>query len=163
MYLKHNSVRLRVLMPCKVVADEEADLVILRTIDGDKGIMPNHEPCTVALGHGALRLRRGKERIDALTVAGGYAVIRDGEVVVMTPVADTPERIGRVVAAIAEERKKNEQHEQAADLEMSRAETALRQTLVRREGSAYATLKGQFEKGDDKDEAWKERGKRKGK
>ena len=155
-------VRLRVLMPGKVVMDEEADYVILNAVDGDKGILPGHEPCTVALGYGPLRLRRGKERVEALTVAGGFALVRDGQVSIMTPIADTPERIGRAIAAITREREQNKLQEQAADLEMSRAETALRHTLVRREGSAYAILKGQFEKGDDWDGAGKPGNKRRG-
>ena len=156
------SVRLRVLMPGKVVADEEADIVILRTVDGDKGIMPNHEPCSVVLSHGLLRLRRGAARVDAFIVAGGFATVRDGQVTVMTPVADTPELFSRAVEAVSSEREQSKLQEQAVDKEITRAEALLRQTLVRRDISAYAILKGQLEKGDDADEGRKAGSRRRG-
>lgn len=133
-------------MPGKVVLDEDVEMVVLSSIGGDIGILPGHEPASIALNNGTLRVRRGGETEAALTVAGGYATVRGGAVNVMTPIADTPERIGQAIREIMAEREQNKLYEQAANTEMNRAETALRQILVRREGSSFAILKGRFEK-----------------
>jgi F-type H+-transporting ATPase subunit epsilon len=138
-------VRLRILTPGGVFADELFDMVILRAKDGDMGILPGHEPCSVALGYGTLRVRKDGARADAYAVVGGFAQVRGDQVVVLTPVADTPERLAQAIANIARDRADNKLQEQVSDLEVSRAETALRRTLVHQEGSAFAILKGQLE------------------
>lgn len=138
--MSENHVRLRVSMPAKVVLDDTVDMVILRTVNGDMGVLPNHEPASVELVNGPLKVRKNGEYTVALTVAGGFASVRDGSVNIMTPIADTPERIRRAINEIIEERERNRQHEQAANLESNRAEAALRQILIRREGSVYTIL-----------------------
>ena len=142
---KSKNVRLLVSMPGKVVMDERVEMVILSSVQGDIGILPGHEPASVILDNGPLRVRRAGETTVVLTVAGGFATVRDGVVNVMSPIADTPEHIEQAVRAIIAEREQNKLYEQAANLEVSRAESALRHILVRRENSTFAILKGRLE------------------
>jgi F-type H+-transporting ATPase subunit epsilon len=151
--MNEKKLRLLVTMPAKVVVDELVDMVILTTKEGHMGILPGHEPATVALDNGALYAGRGggsgsggsggSGRSDggaALTVLGGYATIRDDVVRVMTPIADTPEHINQALLAISREQEQNKQYERTANLEVSRAEMALRNILLRREGSVLPFL-----------------------
>ena len=148
--MNNKFLRLTVAMPGKVVLDEDVDMVILSAADGDKGILPNHEPVSFALRDGPLSIRRGgaAECEAALAVAGGFATVRDGVLNVMTPIADTPERIGKAIESIVRERELNKAYEQTANMEANRAEAAIRHILVRREGSAYSILKGNLGGGD---------------
>ncbi|MCL2058608.1 MAG: F0F1 ATP synthase subunit epsilon [Oscillospiraceae bacterium] len=139
--MREKKVRLVVSMPGKVVMDDEVDMVILTTAAGDKGILPGHEPSSVVLRSGALRVVRGGASEVALTVLGGYATIQDGAVNVVTPIADTPENIEQAVNAIIAEREHNIKYEQTANLEISRAEMALRNILLRRDDSTFAIPK----------------------
>ena len=147
--MREKKIRLVVSMPGKVVMDEEVDMVILSTTEGDKGVLPGHEPASVVLASGALRVVRGGESEVALTVLGGYATVRGGAVNVMTPIADTPGRIEQAVNAIIAEREQNIKYEQAANLEVSRAEMALRNILLRRDDATFAIPKSRIGNGGD--------------
>ena len=186
--MKEKKVRLIVSMPGKVVMDESVEMVILTAVEGNIGILPGHEPCSIALRSGVLRVRReGREGRDsrsevALMVMGGFATVQDsgdgggsgrgvdgdggiggegsdersgdggGEgsgdggrssvVNVVTPVADTPERIEQAINAIMKEREQNIKYEQTANLEINRAEMALRNILLRRDDSMFSFPKG---------------------
>ena len=128
-------------MPGRVVLDEDVDMAIISTPDGDVGVLPNHEQASIVLRDGPLRIRKGAENVVALTVLGGFATVRRGALNVTTPFADTPERIDQAIAALAREREQNKIYEQTANMETNRAEAAIRHILVRREGSTFTILR----------------------
>jgi len=147
--MANKAVRLRVLTPNRVVADEEFDLVIMKTIDGDKGILPGHEPCLTALDIGLLRGLRGKDDAATFKVLGGFASVHNNEVTVMSSVADAPEKIDQMIEKIKKERAENKIYEKTADVEMNRVEMALRRSLVKNDISAYAIIKGKMKKEEE--------------
>jgi len=136
--MREKKIRLRVSMPGKAVMDESVEMVILTAAEGKIGILPGHEPASITLRNGPLRIRNGEKDEIALTIMGGYATVRDSTVNVLTPVADTPERIGHAIEAIKKEREQNIKYEQAANLEINRAEIALKNILLRREEAMSA-------------------------
>ena len=70
--------------PYKIQKD--ADMVILRCITGDLGIMHGRMPCTMVLGAGVLRiLDAGREH--HVAVLGGVAHVEDNIVTVLTDAA----------------------------------------------------------------------------
>ena len=147
--MKEKRLRLLVSMPGKVVLDEAVEMVILTAAEGNMGILPGHEPASVVLGSGALYIRRGERREAALTVMGGYAAIRDDVVNIVTPIADTPERIAQAIEAILKEREHNIDYEQTANLEINRAEIALKNILLRRDDVLRAFPTGRTENEND--------------
>ena len=50
-----NKLHLRVVTPSKDFYDDDCDMVILKTIDGDTGILFGHQPLTTVLDLGYLR------------------------------------------------------------------------------------------------------------
>ena len=130
--------RLLVSMPSKIIMDEIVEMVILTAANGNKGILPGHEPSSIALRNGPLRVRREGRSEVALMVLGGFATVRGDTVNVMTPVADTPENIEQAINSIVAERERNVKYERTANLEINRAEMALRNILLRRDESAFA-------------------------
>lgn len=141
-----NNMRLTVSLPTRTVLETEADFILLRTAEGDMGILRGHEPCAVMLGYGALRVFTDKKPTDVLVILGGFATVVDNHVTVMTPLAGPPDKIEEIMAAHEKERAENKRLEHKSDLEMQRAETALRRTLVHMDVSAYSILKGNEEK-----------------
>jgi F-type H+-transporting ATPase subunit epsilon len=133
-------------MPTRTVADERFDMVVMRTAEGEKGVLRGHEPCAAALAYGELRAYRGGRQEASYTVVGGLARVYGDQVVVLSPIADTTENIDRAIESIRKDRDENLRREQNADFEMNRAETALRRSLVHNEGSAFAIIKGKIEK-----------------
>lgn len=62
---------LKVLTVDKQFFDGEVDRIVVRTSQGDVGILPNHVPYVAALGTGGLTIIRNGER----RVAGGFGVV----------------------------------------------------------------------------------------
>lgn len=138
--------RLTVLTPNRTVFDQNVDFVILRTAQGDMGILPGHEACSVLLGYGLLRAFEGKKQTDVLAVLEGFATVEDNRVVVLSTVAERPDKLEATMTKMEKERAENKLHEQAADLEVHRAEMALRRSLVHMDISSYSITKGHDEK-----------------
>ena len=62
---------LKVLTVDKQFFDGEVDRIVVRTSQGDVGILPNHVPYVAALGVGGLTIiRNGERRVAA--VSGGF-------------------------------------------------------------------------------------------
>ena len=71
---------------------KDSDLVILRCITGDLGILVGRMPCTMVLGSGILRsINDGKEY--HMAIIGGVAHVSDDVVTVLTDTALFPNEI----------------------------------------------------------------------
>ena len=53
---------LNILTPRGVKFEREADFLLMRAIDGDIGILPNHAPMTSSLGDGILSIINNEKR-----------------------------------------------------------------------------------------------------
>lgn len=49
---------LEVLQPERVFFKDKVEMIVLRTIDGEIGIMANHQPIVVPIGIGKLRIKK---------------------------------------------------------------------------------------------------------
>lgn len=71
---------------------EKADMIIMRAIDGDRGVLPGHAPLFTALGDGVLRIiNDGVEK--KLAVFGGTAEIDSTSVHILSTIAQRPDEI----------------------------------------------------------------------
>ena len=83
---------LTITTPRGVKFVEKADMIIMRTVAGDLGVLPNHAPLYTVLGDGVMRIQNdGVEK--TLAVFGGTAEIRDNHVTVLTTIAQRPDEI----------------------------------------------------------------------
>jgi ATP synthase F1 epsilon subunit len=78
-----SSLRLRVITPHRLLAEEEVQDVTLPSLEGYLGIFPGHRPLMLALGRGELSFRTsGRE--ERISVEGGYAEVGPDQVLVFT-------------------------------------------------------------------------------
>ena len=49
---------LEIVTPLKVAYREQVKMIIVRTVDGDMGILPNHAPLVTALAVGEMTIRK---------------------------------------------------------------------------------------------------------
>ena len=84
---------LKVLTVDKQFFDGEVDRIVVRTSQGDVGILPNHVPYVAALGVGGLTIiRNGERRVAA--VSGGFVDVSAEQTVVLTwPVPVRPQTV----------------------------------------------------------------------
>ena len=83
---------LRITTPRGEKFTEEADMVIMRCIDGNLGVLPGHEPVTAALGDGTLRIISGGTE-EKLALFGGVVEIKDDTVNIFSTIAQRLEEI----------------------------------------------------------------------
>ncbi|MFC6315504.1 F0F1 ATP synthase subunit epsilon [Lapidilactobacillus achengensis] len=92
-----------IVTPDGLVYDHHATMLVACAVDGDLGIMANHEPIIAPLKIGEVRVKRtdNPDHEDAVAVNGGFLEVNDN---VASIVADSAER--------------------ARDIDLKRAETA---------------------------------------
>jgi F-type H+-transporting ATPase subunit epsilon len=74
----------------------EVDMVIVRTVTGDRGFLHGHEACSVVLDAGVMRILRGEGHDELkLAVLGGVVQVEDNIITVVTETAEWPEDIDR--------------------------------------------------------------------
>ena len=97
MYKGKQKLQVKVVTPRGTKVDERADMVILRCTTGDMGILPGHQPFSMLLDYGVLRMvQQDRERI--LAVYGGIAQVKGDQITILTDGADWPEEIDPVRA-----------------------------------------------------------------
>ena len=130
---------LRIATPENVKFDESADMVIMRCITGDMGVMPHHEATSAILDYGVLRiLNDGEER--RMAVFGGIAQVKDNVVTIVANDAQWPEDIDAAFVESERERMARRSSESATDLELQRDQILMRRTLVQIEVSSYPLI-----------------------
>ncbi|XJS11302.1 ATP synthase F1 subunit epsilon [Aerococcaceae bacterium WGS1372] len=88
----NSKLSLTIITPRGVKFEEEADMIILRTIQGEMGILANHAPVTTILGDGVLRImNNGFEK--NLAVFGGVAEISGNHIQILSTIAQRPDEI----------------------------------------------------------------------
>lgn len=94
--------RLKVMLPMKVLIDQEVDKVIAEAENGHFCILPKHIDFVAALVPGILSFETGKEE-EFLAVDGGILVKRSGEIVVSTRKAVRSKNLGKLKQTLEEE------------------------------------------------------------
>ncbi len=97
------TLHLEVITPDAAVLHEDVDFVLVRALDGDLGIMPNHAPLIASLSIWPLCYDKGGKR-QYVTVASGFLEVHDNTVTVITPASEKPEDIDVDRAKSAEKR-----------------------------------------------------------
>ena len=119
------------LSPERVLFQGEADEVYARSMDGQIGILPGHEPALLQLDVAPLKVKAdGSEHVFA--VYGGFLELRDDRLVVLAEAAEEPGSIDRSQAESllrdAERRLGADADDEDARKDHKRAELALEMT-----------------------------------
>lgn len=95
-----------IVTPDGLVYDHRATMVVVRSTDGDLGIMANHEPIVAPLQIGEVRVRRvdkpGHE--DRIAVNGGFMEMKDNMASIIADSAERARDIDLTRAEAARER-----------------------------------------------------------
>lgn len=125
-----NKITLSIVTPTRRLVDYDADMVIMKAVEGEIGVLSGHEPLTTPLSQGVLRIvNDGEEK--ALCVLGGFVEIQPDKITVVTDAAEWPEEIDKNRAIAAKERAENRLKNTQSDIDVSRAELSLKRALAR--------------------------------
>lgn len=143
-------INLNITTPRGLKFVEKADMVIMRCIDGDLGVLPGHAPVSTTLGDGILRIiNNGLEK--KLAVFGGIAEIDDTTVNIFSTIAQRPEEIDLERAERDRLEAEATMREELEEHQIQGLQALLRRSLVRIEVSYHMEEADYSEETDKED------------
>ena len=129
---------LSIVTPDRVAYDsDDVEMVKVRTIDGNRGIMPNHEPLLTGLDIGIIKIE-AESGEEIFSATQGYMEVKPDEVTVLVGAAEHSEEINvdRALEAKEEaEKMLDQKHE--GHINEKQAEIALEKALNRLQASKH--------------------------
>ena len=129
-------IKLEIISPNKVVYSADIDMLIVRSIAGDLGIMPKHAPLLAGLVPHAMRaMIDGTENL--IAVSGGFIQVQPDKIIVLASAAELPieSDINRAKKAYERAQKRlesfKENPEVKSDVDTLRARAALERAKAR--------------------------------
>ena len=120
-------INVRIVTPNGLYKETTASIVNVVSLDGERGILPNHMPIVVSLKISKMELAEEKREVYA--IAGGMLYFRDNECTILTPAIENKEDIDLRRAEEAKERAEKRIHD--PNMDQKRAEVALRKAMNR--------------------------------
>ncbi len=127
-----DGMKLQVITPTERFYEGDVTMVELTTTEGDIGIYPNHIPLTAVVAPGVLKIHEGGEVKEAALMSGFITILPES-VTVMAEVVEWPDEIDFKRAEAARTRAERLLAAHDPNLDVLRAEMALKRALVRLE------------------------------
>ena len=122
--------KVEIITPDRVFYRGEASMIEFNTADGEIGVYKHHIPLTTVLVPGIVTITKEDEKLLA-AVHAGFAEILGDQVTLLAELAEWPDEIDVDRAEAAKARAEERLHARTADVDVARAEFALRKALVR--------------------------------
>ncbi len=125
-----DGMKLHVITPEERFYDGEVSMVELTTTEGNIGIYPNHIPLTAVVAPGVLKIHEGSEVKEAALMSGFITILPES-VTIMAETVEWPDEIDFNRAEEARIRAERRLASKDGNLDVLRAEMALKRALVR--------------------------------
>lgn len=121
---------LDILAPERKFFSGEVEMVILKTPEGEMGILKGHVPMVVAVGIGPVKIKKDGEWLEAF-LSDGFMEIKQDKTIIMIDSAEWPNEIDVNRAKAARERAEERLRRQLDRVENIRSQAALARALAR--------------------------------
>lgn len=122
--------KVKVISPDRIFFEGEADLLELKTSEGDIGILAGHIPLTAVIAPGIMRITKDGEVKEASLLEGFIEILQD-RVTILAESCEWPDEIDVNRAKEAKIRAERRLAGGEGDINYTRAEMALRRALIR--------------------------------
>lgn len=123
--------QVEIITPERIFYTGEASMIEFTSVEGEMGVYKNHIPLTTVLAPGIVTITEDDGQKKA-AVHAGFAEILGDKVTLLAEIAEWPDEIDFDRAEAARERAKARiENKQDENIDMIRAELALRKALVR--------------------------------
>lgn len=119
-----------IVTPNGKVVDDQFEMVTAKTVEGEIGIMAGHLPMVAPLVIGEVRLKNGNST-DLVAISGGFLEVGPEKATILAQTAETAESIDKSRAEAAKARAEERLNSKSADLDVNRAEVALKRAINR--------------------------------
>lgn len=130
------NITVEIVTPEREVFSEPADFVVVPGVLGYLGILPNHAPIVAGVDIGIIKVIAGNNEIK-FAVSGGFMEVNQNKVVLLADSAEQGNEINIDRARAAQERAQQRLANRSADVDVARAEYALRRAITRIKASGH--------------------------
>ncbi|MBD8915556.1 MAG: ATP synthase F1 subunit epsilon [Pseudobutyrivibrio sp.] len=127
-----NLFQVEIITPDRVFYHGDASMIEFTTTEGEIGVYKDHIPLTTVLAPGIVTITE-PEGAKRAVVHAGFAEILGDKVTLLAEVAEWPDEIDLDRARRAEDRARDRLNRKDANLDVARAELALKRALVRQD------------------------------
>ena len=127
-----NTFKVSIITPERTFYEGEATMVEFNTVEGEIGVLPKHIPLTTVIAPGICTITEA-EGVKKAAVHAGLAEILPDKVTLLAEIAEWPDEIDVERARSAEDRARARLAEKDANLDVLRAEVALKKAWVRQD------------------------------
>ena len=130
--MAENTMKLEVITPERSFYTGDVTFVELNTTEGEVGIYARHIPMTMIIAPGVLTITEEDGIKKKAALLKGFVEVTETTMSILAEVAEWPEDIDVERAKKAEERARKRLEAKSADIDIARAELALKRALVRK-------------------------------
>ncbi len=123
-------INLKIITHEKELFNEEVDGIYSRSVEGEFGILPDHQPFMSALDIGVTRADVNGE-MEYFTTMGGIFQFKDNEALILTDLAERGSDIDVTRAKSAKERAEARLGSHEVEIDNARAQIALAKAMAR--------------------------------
>lgn len=127
----NNLFKIQLITPSKILYNDEATMIELRTTEGEIGVYKNHIPLTAIIAPGILRIKKTGEEDKEAALLEGFIEILGDKVTILAESCEWPDEIDIERANEARIRAERRLSSKESDTNLLRAESALRRSLTR--------------------------------
>lgn len=120
---------LEIITPTEIVFKDEADEVVVPTVDGEIAILPNHVGLLTKIKPGELTVKKSGKEIH-LAITGGFLEINENKVSILADYAVRAENIEIARAEEARQRAERAMKEKGSENNFLVADAELRKSLL---------------------------------
>ncbi|MGL5435086.1 MAG: ATP synthase F1 subunit epsilon [Lachnospiraceae bacterium] len=124
--------KLEIITPDREFYQGDVTMVELTTTEGNVGIYPEHIPLTAVVAPGVLKIHEQDQLLEAALLSGFITIFPD-KVTIMAEIAEWPDEIDFNRADESRARAERRLASAEAEMDVLRAEMALKRALVRLE------------------------------
>ena len=121
---------LEIISPDRIFYQGKASMVELNTSEGEIGVYKNHIPLTTILVPGIVTITEASGKKEAAVHAGFIEILKE-KITILAEIAEWPEEIDTNRAKEAKVRAERRIQTHPSDINVTRAEMALRKALIR--------------------------------
>lgn len=123
---------IEIVAPDRLFYKGQTEIAIVRTTEGDMGIMHGHQPSVALLDIGSLRIKTGDGAMSVAACSKGMMTVKDSKVVILIESAEWVDEIDLERALQAKRRAQERlEHKGKPDIDFLRAKMALMRAINR--------------------------------
>jgi F-type H+-transporting ATPase subunit epsilon len=121
---------LEIVTPERKVYAEQVNMIVVKGVEGELGILPNHIPLVTPLKVAPIHIKQGNTD-EYIAVSGGFMEVGQDKVIILAESAERPGDIDIERAKAAKARAQGRISDKAEHIDFHRAEIALQKADMR--------------------------------